>query len=457
MEKAHKRLKLSYKNNIIKRLVSGIFLLAAFWTFEVQSSEIKLISDEETETFLAKIIQPLFKSAGIPFTRNNIFIVDDSSLNAFVADGNRLFIHTGTIIRADNVNELTGVIAHETGHIAGGHILRQKLKNKDMYEVSMISAILAGATAAIGGRGDMAMAVLIGGQSSALTHYTKYRTEEERSADDAAIKLLAQIKQSPVGILNFMKKINQDNILSGRVESPYFRTHPITNDRIAFFEKATTKSPYSKDSQLDDEFDRIKAKLKAYLSSPTRIWREYPLSKTDIPAEYAQTIAYLKELKFSQAIQKTDSLISKEPDNPFFYELQGQILMEVGKLTDAKNSFAKAYQMLPHSHWMQVNYAQALIEDNESPQDIKLAINLLNKALVRTQNSFAWLLLSQAYGIANDIARANYAAAEYSVRIGNTEIAKKQLQEAKKNMTSKQLKLKIEDLEQRLQNIDKEK
>ena len=230
MEKTYQRIiNVNYIQNI-KRLICGLFLLSAFWVFDAKSLEIKLISDEETESFLADIIQPLFNAAGINFNRNDIFIVEDNSLNAFVADGNKLFIHTGTIIKADNVNELAGVIAHETGHIAGGHIFRQKLKNKEMHEVSMISAILAGATAAVGGRGDMAMAVLLGGQSSALTHYTKYRTEEERSADEAAIKLLSHTKQSPVGILNFMKKINKDNMLSGRVESPYFRTHPITSE-----------------------------------------------------------------------------------------------------------------------------------------------------------------------------------------------------------------------------------
>ena len=155
MEKTYQRLERIVYIKYFKRLISGLFLLSAFLAFDATSAEIKLISDEETESFLAKIIRPLFQAAGISFNRNHIFIVEDNSLNAFVADGNRLFIHTGTIIRADNVNELTGVIAHETGHIAGGHILRQKLKNKDLYEVSMISAILAGATATIGGRAEL--------------------------------------------------------------------------------------------------------------------------------------------------------------------------------------------------------------------------------------------------------------------------------------------------------------
>ena len=163
----------------------------------------------------------------------------------------------------------------------------------------------------------------------------------------------------------------------------------------------------------------------------------------------------MKELKFTDALQKINSLQLKEPNNPFFYEIKGQILMETGKLSEANDNFAKAYQYLPNSHLMQINYAHAIIENDPPQQDLKQAISLLNKALFRTQNSFVWLLLSQAYGKINDIANANYASAEYSIRIGNIDVAKKQLNEADKYSTSKQLKLKINDLRQRLNNIDK--
>ena len=148
------------------RLLAAAFLLLPFFCVrDAGAASIRLISDEETEQFLSRIIEPLFKAANIKFNRYNVFIVEDNSLNAFVADGNRLFVHTGTLIRADNANELAGVIAHETGHIMGGHILRQKLKLQDMRQVSLVSAVLAGASAALSGRGDVAMAVMLGSQS----------------------------------------------------------------------------------------------------------------------------------------------------------------------------------------------------------------------------------------------------------------------------------------------------
>lgn len=198
---------------------------------------ISLISDEETEQLLGKIARPLFTAAKVRFNRNDIYIVDDPTLNAFVADGNALFVHTGTIIAADSPNELAGVIAHETGHIEGGHILRQKLKNQELQGVTLASAILAGTAAALSGRGDAAMAVMLGTQSSALTHYSRYRTQEERSADEAAMKLLNKTGQSPAGMLTFMKRISTRNTMSGIEEIPYFRTHPITRERISFLKK----------------------------------------------------------------------------------------------------------------------------------------------------------------------------------------------------------------------------
>ena len=160
VEKTYQRL----KKNLMKlmdSLVLSIALSCFFISFST-AQELRLISDEETEQLLAQITKPLFQAAGIPFNRNEIYIVEDNSLNAFVADGNNLFIHTGTIVAADTPGELSGVIAHETGHIQGGHILRQKLQNQSLQEVSLASAILAGTAAALSGRGDVAMAAMLG-------------------------------------------------------------------------------------------------------------------------------------------------------------------------------------------------------------------------------------------------------------------------------------------------------
>lgn len=454
MEKAYQRL-VSFGKRLLRTSAAAFLLLPFFCVCDARSESIRLISDEETEQFLSRIIEPLFKAANLKFNRYNIFIVEDNSLNAFVADGNRLFVHTGTLIRADNANELAGVIAHETGHIMGGHILRQKLKLQDMRQVSLVSAVLAGASAALSGRGDVAMAVMLGSQSSALNHYTGYRTSEERSADEAAVTLLSATRQSPAGILNFMKKISQDNMLNGREEMPYFRTHPITTERIAFFEKAVSQTSYPETSPDDKEFLRVKAKLKAYLQPPEQTLREYPTSRNDTPARYARVIVFLKQLKFAAALQILDKLNQKEPANPFFYELKGQVLLETGKIKAAKKSFAEALRLLPHSRLMQINYAQAVLEDEPTSAEAKEAAAILNRALRQAPSGFAWMLLSKAYGITGEMAAANYAAAEYSLSIGSLPTAKKQLEQALKYPASAQLKLKIDDLKQRIKFLEK--
>lgn len=457
VEKAYQGLEKKALSKVI-RLGSISLLLSALWLFNcknVEAQSFSLISDEETETFLADVAKPLFGAANVRFNRNNIYIVSDNSLNAFVADGNNLFINTGTIIAAEDADEISGVIAHETGHIQGGHILRQKLKSKEMQEITLASALLAGAGAVASGRGDVGMAVLLGSQSSALTNYTMYRTEEERSADEAAMKILGKTQQSPHGMLRFMKRISQQNNLNGIEETPYFRTHPVTRERIGFFEENVKNSTIKPNGHLQKEFERVKAKLSAYLNEPRQTFQKYPLSDQSIPAVYAHAIAYFKQLKFAQALAATDKLIAAEPDNAYFHELKGQIYLETGKVAEAKKEYQKALALRPNSGLLQVSLAQAILEDNPTKEETKQAINLLNKAIISRPSGFVWMLLAQAYGINGEEAYANYAAAEYSLRIGAKDIAKNQAEVAKKLSKSAQLNTKIDDILERIKDISK--
>ena len=448
MEKTYKRIKtiLSFWG---RGLIGSILLLTAF-SVPSNAQEIRLISDEETEQLLTAITKPLFKAAGISYSNNHIFIVEDSSLNAFVADGNNLFVHTGTIMSADSVNELAGVIAHETGHIQGGHILRQKLKNQSLQEVTLASVLLAGTAAALSGRGDAAMAVMLGTQSSVLTHYTRYRTEEERSADEAAMTLLQKTGQSPYGMLTFMKRIEKQNSLSGVEEIPYFRTHPITRERISFFEEnlKNTKDK-DKESPLQKDFEMVKAKLFSYLNNPDQTFRKYG-NNTSLPAKYAQAIAYFKQLKFNKAQQALDEMIKEQPQNPYFHELKGQIFLETGNIKEAKIQYEKALSLMPNSALLQISLAQAILEDAPSSQEIQKAINLINKSLLSRPMGFSWLLLARAYGLQGNEAAANYASAEYSLRIGSLKAAKEQVKTAKKLNNNPNLALKIDDLANRI-------
>lgn len=435
-------------------LAAALMLLSVFLCQVSQARDIKLLGDDETERLLEEIIKPLMTKAGQTYYENNIHIVEDKSLNAFVSDGNHLFIHTGTLIRSNNVNELAGVIAHEIGHIKGGHILRQKLEIKEMNNISLISAALAGAAGVLSGRADAAFAIMLGGQSSALNQFVHYRANEERAADETAVKLLKATGQSPKGIEDFMKKINKDNQLNGREETPYFRTHPLTPERIAFFEKAVADNNLPTASPLDERYKKVRAKLEAYLGKPQEILRKY--KGNDTASLYAQTIAYFKNLQFDQAQQHIDKLLQKEPQNPYFWELKGQMEFERGKISAAVKSFAQAYAIYPRSDDGKINYAAALLEENESPENAKKADVLLDKVLLKNpQSYYLWDLSAKAAARQNDMATAYYAAGEMAFLRQEFDGALKQLDKAGNAHPTPQLKIKIDDLKERIKQEKK--
>ena len=452
---AYKLNKISF---IKKRLfITLCFISSLFLSSIVQAQTLRLISDEETELFLADILRPIYQTENIPFNRDKVFIVQDPSLNAFVGDGNNMFVHTGTLVSADNYNQLEGVLAHEAGHIQGGHILRLKIKSKQLQNVSMVSLIAAGIAGAVSGRADVGMAVVLGSQTSALHNITRYQMQEERSADEAALSILTKLKKSPEGLLGFMKKIQQQNMLSGIEETPYFRTHPITSERVAFLTEAAKKSPFSPNQALSHRFEMIKAKLIAFLYKPEAAKQLYPANNNSMPAVYAHAILNLREFKIEAAIRDINALIEKEPNNPFFWELKGQIYFESGQIHNARLAYQKAHDLLPNSPAFQLNLAQAMLEDSPSPKEIKTIISLLNKSLVKSKNAYAWLMLAQAYGMQDNMAYANYASAEFSLFIGEVETAQKQVSEAKKLNPPSALQNKLSDIEKRIEQILKKR
>ena len=430
-------------------LICSVLLQSAFLS-DASAASISLISDEETEQFLARQLRPVFKAADIPFNRNNIYIVNDDSLNAFVGDGNNMFVHTGTLMKANDENEIAGVLAHETGHIMGGHILRQKIKLQNMQQISLASMLAAGAAAAATGRADAAIAIMMGTQSSMLNAMLAYQVEEERSADESAVKLLQKTEQSPAGMRNFMKKIDRQNRLNGIAENPYFRTHPVTAERISFLNNAVRQSPFPAPAQPSNEFLRIKAKLSAFMEEPRKVLQKYPPSDKSTPARYAQAIVFFRMLKLNQSLKILNELIAEEPENPYFHELKGQIFMETGKIKPARTEYQKALSLLPNSALFQINLAQAVLEDNPNRNELEHTAEILNKSLLQRPDTYGWLLLSRAYGGLNDTANSNYAAAEYSLRIGAAETARRQANTALTANSSPQLRLKIDDLLNRI-------
>jgi len=433
------------KNILLMRLLFGFFLSAVF-TFEAKATP-SLLTDDETETLLHQIVKPIFQVAGISYDPNKIHLLNDMSLNAFVSDGNHLFVHTGTLLKAHNVNEISGILAHESGHIAGGHVMRQKLKIQDLQTLSVLSLLAAGATAVASGRGDAAMAIALGSHGSLLNSMMVYQMTEERSADESAVKYLKALHQSPAGLKNFMKTIQQTNRLSGREETPYFRTHPMSQERMSFFDKAlkenggTTTSPYDKD------FRFVQAKLTAFLLPPDQALKKYPLSNQTDEARYAHAIVYFKQKHFAEAVDLMDSLIQKHPTNPYFYELKGQFLFESGNTKEAVKAYQKALELKPDSNETMLLYAEAALETKQNKEQLQEVINVLNKLQLKHESARGWELLSKAYYQRGSKAESLYALAKYSFFIGNIDTAKKQIQKALALKPSNTLELKLKDLQ----------
>lgn len=423
------------------------FGLASFLILPIKAQTApSFISDDETEILLQQIIRPLFNAAGVPFDPAKIFIINDNSLNAFVSNGNYMFIHTGTLLNADNINELSGVLAHETGHIAGGHIVRQKLQIDKMKTLAVASLIAAGAAAAASGRGDAAMAVMLGSQSSLLNSLTAYQLQEERSADESAVKYLQKIGQSPEGLKSFMKKIQKSNRLNGYEEMPYFRTHPVSSERLQFFEQALSRSNGKTTTNLDNRFQLAKAKLEAFLLPVNRVWKLYPKSAQSESAQYAHAILYFREHQLNDALNSINRLIASHPQNPYYHELKGQFLFENGKVSEALKAYQTARKLQPDSPGIMMGWAQAALEAPHDKKQLTEILNTLNHIQIKRPNLTAWLLLARAYEEDNRPADALYASAQYSAGIGNFALAKRQLSQAEKIASAGDLKLKIKDL-----------
>ncbi len=433
-----------------------LFLLPVIYLTPVTAQALSLISDEETEIFLHQTLRPIFKASGTTFNPRQVYIVNDKTLNAFVADGNNMFVTVGTLMAADSQNEISGVLAHETGHIEGGHIIRHKLHAREVQWATLTSMLLGGAAGIASGNFDVSIAAILGSQGTAMNSMLTYQVSEERSADEAAVKLLKKTNQSPAGMLAFMKKIQKQNTLQGLEENSYFRTHPVTSERISFLEKAVKESSAPAKGAQEKEFKRIKAKLYAYINSPEETLRKYPLTDKSIAARYARTIALFKKMNMPEATKLINGLIKEEPKNPYFYELKGQMMLETGKIAESVAIYRQALKLQPNSSLFKLNLAQAMLENNPTKTEQQQIIDLLNQVLIYNPDSYAWILLSRAYGLQKNAAGYNYAAAEYSLRTGDLRLAKQQAEQALKAFPQGSLKLKLDDLLLRIKNEEKE-
>lgn len=393
---------------------------------------IPLIRDAEIEGLLRLYTRPIFKAAGINPKAVKVYIINDPRINAFVAGGQRIFVNTGLLLESDTPNETIGVLAHETGHIAGGHLARMGVEIDSANYTAIIGMLLGLATIAGGiaaGSGEAAQAgqgIMAGSKGLAQRNFLTYARGMEASADQAALKYLNATGQSAKGMITLFEKLARENMVVLASADPYVMSHPMPMDRIANLEQAAKKSPYynAKDSPaLVLRHDLAKAKIIGYSGGPQAVMQRYPSADQSMPARYARAIALFRKGDIKNALPVIDGLTAELPENPYFWELKAQALLENGRAAEAVAPAQKALTLLPKSGLIQILAAQALI-DTDKPASAREAVKLLRQAQrSEGETPETFNLLARAYAQTGDIARAELATAESALLRGDRKLA----------------------------------
>ncbi len=396
-----------------------------------------ILRDTETEQLLRDYSRPILRAAGLEKQNIQVVIINQNVFNAFVADGRRIFVNHGALMQSETPNQIIGVLAHETGHLAGGHLARMR-EQLAQAQTQMIIAMLLGVGAiAAGARGNNAYggngltnagaAALSGPQNVILRSLLSYQRQQEESADRAGVKFLTATGQSAKGMYETFKRLSNDILFAAHGADPYYQSHPMPSDRVAALEELARTSPYwdkKDDPALQLRHDMMRAKISAFLERQETVYRRYPLSNTSLPARYAHAIATYLHGDLRNALAQIDGLIQTQPNNPYFYELRGQALMEGGKPAEALAPLRKAVQLSNNAPLIEMLLGQALVAtDNKAYTDE--AINILRNAVSREPEApIGYSQLAMAYGKKGDLAEADLASAQAAFLRGDNKTAR---------------------------------
>ena len=420
-----------------KRAIAAVTVTAMVAMPVVAASADSLIRDAEIEATLRAYADPIFEAAGFDADAVQVHIINNSRINAFVSGGMQMFVHTGLLTAAENPNEVIGVIAHETGHIAGGHLSRidEAVENAT---IEMIIGALLGA--AVGVLVEDPAAVVVGqgtAQMIALRNLMKHTQNEERAADQTAFRLLEATGQAPDGMASFFRVLQRQEALSTERQDPYLRTHPLTSSRVDSAEAAVARSSYAGKSDSPEmmmRHQRMLAKLNGHLKKLTQVMALYPKSDRSVPARYARAIAFHRASRMDEAVAAMDELLAEAPHDPFFLEQKAQILYENGRVAEALPLYQRALDLAPDEPLIRLELAQAQIqlaemaEGKGEPVDpvlLQTAADHLKRVLhLETKNAGVYKLLAIAYGRQGDMPMANLFQAEEWLALGEDKKAK---------------------------------
>lgn len=423
--------------------LSGLLAAQAALPAMAQSAKMGFIRDAEIEQVLRDYLDPLLGAAGLRKGFIRVVLVNDRSFNAFVADGKRVFVNIGAIMDAKTPNQLIGVLAHESGHIAGGHLARMRAELDKATAIAVIGTLLGGA-AVIGatragshgayGQGNIgtdsagALGAILGGTEMARRSLLAYQRGEEQAADRSALQFLERTKQSPKGLVETFERMANDSLFTSTRVDKYTVSHPLPNERVALLREEAAKSPYygvSDPPARQIKHDMIRAKLFAFTAGQSEVARRYPVYDTSLPARYARAIIEYRHGRPDAAQRQIDALIKEQPNNPYFWELKGQAYLEGAQPAAAIAPLRKAVAIAPGQALIRTMLGHALMA-TDTPANVDAAIKELINATSRdTDNYEGFRYLGQAYSRRGDEGNAALAAAREALISGQIQDARR--------------------------------
>jgi predicted Zn-dependent protease len=400
-----------------------------------------VLRDTETEQLLRDYTRPILRAAGLEKQNIQMVIINDPSFNAFVADGHRIFVNYGAILQSETPNQLIGVLAHETGHLAGGHLARLRGQLARSQTAAVIAMLLGAGAIAVGasrgagnGLSDAGAAAVVGPQEMIRRSLLSYQRQQEESADRAGVKFLTMTGQSAKGMYDTFKRFTDQSLFAAHGADPYLQSHPMPADRVAALEVVAKQSPYwdkKDDPALQMRHDMVRAKISAFMERQDTVYRRYPLSNTSLPARYARAITTYLHGDLNNALAQIDGLIQLQPNNPYFYELRGQALLEGGRPTEAIAPLHKALALSNNAPLIEMLLGQALVAtDNKAYTDE--AITILRAAVARESEApLGFSQLAMAYGRKGNYAEADLASAQAAYLRGDNKTARELASRAK--------------------------
>jgi predicted Zn-dependent protease len=394
-----------------------------------------VLRDTETEQLLREYTRPILRAAGLEKQNIQMVIINQSVFNAFVADGRRIFVNYGAIMQSETPNQIIGVMAHETGHLAGGHLAKMR-EQMAAAQTQMIIAMLLGAGAMVAGAKS-------GGSGGGLTNagaamfsapgemirrnLLSYVRQQEENADKAGVKFLTATGQSARGMYETFKRFTDESLFAARGTDPYVLSHPMPAQRVTALEELARSSPYwdkKDDPALQLRHDMARAKISAFMERQETVYRRYPLSNNSLPARYAHAISTYLHGDLRSALSQIDALIQQQPNNPYFYEVRGQALLEGGKPQEAIAPLRRAVQLSNNAPLIEMLLGQALVATGNNAYTDE-AISILRAAVAReTEAPLGYTQLAMAYGRKGDYAQADLASAQSAFLRGDNKTAR---------------------------------